>query len=296
MSSGALLARLREAGYAVAGVEAAVGGAVAVAGIVTLEDGSQVFAKTLSGPERDVFPVEAVGLAELRETGGVRTPDVLDVSSRLLVLERMRPRRDDARSWERLAHVVAALHTSTTAERFGWHRPGWLGRLRVDNTWDGDGHAFLAERRILRWLSEPLVDAAFDAAERQALERLCAALPDLVPDRPPCLTHGDLWQENILATAEGTPALIDPAVSYNWPEIDLSMLWCSPRPPASERFFAVYEEITGIDEGWRDRMDLFHLRELLSIIAHDDDGWGAAEAVRRTIAPFRRVTQGVSRK
>lgn len=81
--------------------------------------------------------------------------------------------------------------------------------------------------------------------------------------------------------------LIDPAVSYNWPKIDLSMLWCSPRPPASDRFFAVYEDITGIDEGWRDRMDLFHLRELLSIIAHDDD-WGAAEAVRKTIAPFRR--------
>jgi fructosamine-3-kinase len=293
LSSDVLVGRLREAGYAVEGVDAATGGAVAVAGIVTLADGTQVFAKTLFGPEeRDVFPVEAAGLAELRGTGTVRTPSVLRVSSRLLMLERMRPRRDDARFWERLAHMVAALHTSTTAERFGWHRPGWLGRLRVDNTWDSDGHAFLAERRILRWLSEPQVEAAFDAADRQALERLCAALPELVPDRPPCLTHGDLWQENILATADGTPVLIDPAVSYNWPEIDLSMLWCSPRPPASDRFFAVYEEITGIDSGWRDRMDVFHLRELLSVIAHDDDDWGAAEAVRKVIAPFRRRDGG----
>ena len=165
-------------------MEAATGGAVAVAGIVTLADGTQMFAKTLLGPERDVFPVEAAGLAELRGTGAVRTPSVLCVSSRLLVLERMRPRRDDERFWERLAHMVAALHTSTIAERFGWHRPGWLGRLRVDNTWDSDGHAFLAERRILRWLSEPQVEAVFDAADRQALERLCAALPELVPDRP----------------------------------------------------------------------------------------------------------------
>ncbi|MDQ0955604.1 fructosamine-3-kinase [Streptomyces phaeochromogenes] len=283
-----LIKRLQEAGYAAREVKKATGGVVAIAGLVTLEDDSQVFAKTLQGPDRDIFPVEAAGLTELRETGWVATPEVLCASPRLLVLEKMGPRRDDERFWERLAHMVAALHIFTTAERFGWHRPAWLGRLRQDNTWDSDGHAFLAERRILRWLSEPLVEAAFDAAERQALEQLCAALPELVPDRPPCLTHGDLWQENLVATADGAPAPIDPAVSYNWPEIDLSMLWCSPRPPASDRFFAMYEELTGIDGGWRDRMDLFHLRELLSVIAHNDDDWGAAEAVRKIIAPFQR--------
>ncbi|WP_405447468.1 hypothetical protein OG399_23590 [Streptomyces achromogenes] len=41
------------------------------------------------------------------------------VSPRLLVLERMRPRRDDEHFWERLAHMVAALHMSTVSERFG---------------------------------------------------------------------------------------------------------------------------------------------------------------------------------
>ncbi|MFF0372543.1 fructosamine kinase family protein [Micromonospora sp. NPDC005087] len=34
-----------------------------------------------------------------------------------------------------------------------------------------------------------------------------------LPDRPACLTHGDLWAQNILATPDGQPALIDPAVS-----------------------------------------------------------------------------------
>jgi hypothetical protein len=35
-------------------------------------------------------------------------------------------------------------------------------------------------------------------------------------------------------------------------------------------------------------MPIYHLRELLSVIAHDDDDWGAAAAVRKVIAPFRR--------
>ncbi|MFD6529574.1 fructosamine kinase family protein [Streptomyces sp. NPDC060184] len=283
-----LTERLREAGYAAKGVEKATGGAVALAGLVALQDGSQVFAKTLLGPDLDIFTVESDGLSELRNSGGVTTPDVLFASSRLLVLEKMQPRGDDGQFWEELAHMVAALHGSTTTDRFGWHRDGWLGRLRQDNTWETDGHVFFAERRILRWLAEPSLDAEFDREERRALERLCDALPELIPPQPPCLTHGDLWQENVVATGGGAPALIDPAVSFTWPEVDLSMLWCSPRAAASERFFAVYQELTGLEDGWEERMPLLNLREHLSAVAHDDDSWGAADAVRKIIAPFRR--------
>ncbi|MFC9327365.1 fructosamine kinase family protein [Kitasatospora sp. NPDC057015] len=283
-----LATRLRAAGYAPKRLKKAVGGVVAIAGLATLQDGTELFAKTLLGPDRDVFLVESSGLSELRKLGGANTPDVLHASACLLVLEKMQPRRDDEHFWERLAHMLAALHASTVSDRFGWHCDGWLGRLRQDNTWATDGHTFFGERRILRWLPEPLVEAAFNREDRQALERLCAALPELVPPQPPCLTHGDLWQENIVATSDGAPVLIDPAVSYTWPEVDLSMLWCSPRPAAAARFFDVYREIRPLQDDWEERMPLLHLRELLSTIAHDDDDWGAAEAVRKIIAPFRR--------
>ncbi|MEV0386004.1 fructosamine kinase family protein [Nonomuraea sp. NPDC050643] len=284
-----LVARLRRAGFETEHVRAAPGGVVAVAGLATLRDGSQVFAKTLRTAGSDLFEVEAEGLRVLRELGGVPTPEVLAVTPDLLVLEPLPPRREeDERFWEELGRTVAVLHTATEGERFGWHRDGWLGRLRQDNTWDTDGHAFFAARRILRWLPEPLVAAAFDARERRALERLCAALPELLPPGPPVLTHGDLWRENILATSAGGPALIDPAVSYSWAEADLSMLWCSPRPPAADRFFEAYAATAPLPGGWQERMRLFHLRELLSSIAHDDNAAECAEAIRETIAPFTR--------
>ena len=99
------------------------------------------------------------------------------------------------------------------------------------------GIEFFAKRRLLRWLPERRVQAALDERDRRALERLCSRLPDVVPPRPACLTHGDLWANNILATEDGLPALIDPAVSYTWADVDLAHLWCSPHPPEAKRFF-----------------------------------------------------------
>jgi fructosamine-3-kinase len=293
MSGVELLARrLEEAGFAVASLEPVTGGFISVAGTARLRDGGLVFAKTLAEQDADMFEVEAAGLSALQRLGGVRVPAVLHVSQRLLVLEELRARREEQRFWEQLGRMVAVLHTSTVSDRFGWHHDGRQGRMRQDNSWDRDGYAFYAQRRILRWLPEPLVEAEFDREERQAVERLCSALPELVPPHPPSLTHGDLWLENILADHSGTPALIDPAVSCTWPEVDLAALWCSPRPPVSERFFAVYEEHARPYAGWRDQAQLLRIWDLFSTVAHGLDTWGAADIVRTLIAPFRRNMAG----
>jgi fructosamine-3-kinase len=156
------------------------------------------------------------------------------------------------------------------------------------NTWEDDGFVFFAERRLLRWLGEPRVDAALGRDGRAALERLCDRLPDLLPDRPACLTHGDLWVQNVLATADGAPALIDPAVSYTWADVDLAHLWTTAPPPEAAGFFDPYADLAGLDSGWRDRMPIVQLRQHLAVIAQFDDDWGAAAVVRDTLAPFRR--------
>jgi fructosamine-3-kinase len=290
-----LAARLEEAGLAVAKLEAVTSGSFSVAGVAALRGGGRVFAKTLADADADAdsdwLEVEAAGLSALCDLGGVRVPDVVRVSARLLVLEALRPRGDGERFWEQLGRMIAALHTSTVSGSFGWHRDGWHGpgRMRQVNSWETDGHAFYAQHRILRWLPEALVEAEFDRDERRAVERLCAALPELIPPHPASLTHGDLWIGNILADGSGQPALIDPAVSYTWPEIDLAMLWVQRRPPDADRFFAVYEELARPFGGWQGQAQLLRIWDLFSTVAHGDT-WGAAKIVRKLIAPFRRST------
>ena len=272
-------------------IEPATGGLAATSGLARRADGASVFVKAFEEPPSDdVFVTEAEGLVVLRTLGGVETPDVLLAGRDLLVLSVLRSRPSSEALWEQLAHTLAHLHTSTTYSGFGWHRDNWLGRRRQINTWEEDGFDFFAQHRLLRWLNEPRVQAALDAADRLALERLCARLPDLLPARPACLTHGDLWAQNVLATADGRPALIDPAVSYTWAEVDLAHLWTTGPPPEARVFFDLYAELTSLERDWRERMPILQLRQHLAVIAQFDDDWGAADLVRATLAPFRRVS------
>ena len=109
----------------------------------------------------------------------------------------------------------------------------------------------------------------------------------MLPPRPACLTHGDLWASNILATKDGLPTVIDPAVSHTWADVDLAHLWCSPHPPEAKRFFDIYAELTGLDDDWRARMPVIQLRQHLAVIAQFDHDWGAAQQVRAALKPFR---------
>lgn len=275
----------------VVAVEPATGGVAAVAGIGTRRDAPSVFVKAfIDAPADDVFLAEAEGLAALRQLGGVATPEVIMADRELLVLSVLGPKPRSETFWEQFAHTLAHLHTSTTHPRFGWHRDNWLGRRRQVNTWNDNGFTFFAQHRLLRWLGQPRVEAALDREDRAALERLCHRLPDLLPERPACLTHGDLWAQNILATPDGQPALIDPAVSYLWAEVDLAHVWSTSPPPEAQRFFAVYAELTSLDRDWQTRMPILQLRQHLAVLAQFDDDWGAADQIRATLVPFRTRT------
>lgn len=284
-----LLHRLHSAGLTdVCSVEPAEGGLAATAGIARSCDGTSVFVKTFADPPSDdAFITEAEGLRALREEGGATTPEIVYAGRDLLVLSILEPRPRTEVFWEQLAHTLAQLHTITRSPRFGWHRDNWLGRRRQVNTWDGNGFTFFAQHRLLRWLSEPRVYTALDSADRAALEHLCNRLPELLPDKPACLTHGDLWMQNVMATSSGDPALIDPAVSYTWAEVDLAHIWTTAPPPEAGAFFDLYAELAGLEHGWRERMPILQLRQHLAVIAQFEPDWGAAETVRATLAPFR---------
>lgn len=262
------------------------GGVVNTVWLVDRPGAEDVVLKTTEDVPDGLFEVEADGLGVLRDRGGLRTPRVLDVGPNWLLLEALSPEPvEEPGLWERAGRAIAALH-DVQGERFGWDRDGWLGVLPQHNRWSDDGHAFFAEQRVLRYLGEPKAEALLTAEDRAALERFCARLPEIVPAAPPSLTHGDLWRNNVVAELPmGEPVFIDPAVSWMWPDVDLSMMFSGDDSPA--RFFDAYHEVRPLDPQWRERMPLLNLRELLSTLAHEGDRWGTVGYIREVIRPFR---------
>lgn len=180
------------AGMSAASATRLDGGEVNSTWLVVLADGRRVVVKGGRAAPHGLFADEAAGLAVLRTSGRLRTPQVLGIGATFLVLEALNPRVPDAPGfWEAAARAVAGLHAHLSP-RHGWDHDGWLGWLPQENAWDDDSHRFFAERRILRYLREPAAQRALDSSDRVGLERVCARLPVLVPASKAVLTHGDL--------------------------------------------------------------------------------------------------------
>jgi fructosamine-3-kinase len=265
------------------------GGSIGVVVLVTSGDGRQWVVKQVPGSRPSMLPDEAEGLQALGATATVAVPFVHYVGRGLLLMEALGMTLEDSTAfWQRLGEDIAALQASTRAEQHGWSHDNWLGGLPQRNTWDADGHRFFAEHRVQRFLEEPKVRETLTAGDVKAVERFCQRLPDLIPPTAPVLLHGDLWRDNVLAGLAGRPTLIDPAVWYGWAEVDISMMWLSPRPAASDRFFSTWEAIARPEPGWTERAPLLHVREMLSVLAQFGNENGTADRLRTVLTPFRR--------
>jgi fructosamine-3-kinase len=261
------------------------GGAHGTTWLLTRGDGSKVVVKYGDRVPEGAFLAEAEGLSAIAATASVNTPRVLHAGPSHLVLEALLPLPlDDERFWEEAGRLVGTLH-ATPGPAHGWHQENWLGMLIQHNAWCVDGHEFFVRNRILRYLEEPRAYAALGTEGISGIERICSKFRDLVPVMPPVLCHGDLWKGNCLSTPDRRLAVVDPAVTYTWAEVDISMMYCEDPPPA--RFFDAYHEVHPPEPGWKERMPLLHLRELLSTVAHFGELPTVCEQVHTIIRTYR---------
>jgi fructosamine-3-kinase len=252
----------------VTGTEQLHGGAISSTTRITGSSGASWILKQSADAPADLYRREAEGLRHLATAGDLPVPNTLLCEEQYLLLEDRGSHAFSQVTWVQLGRGLAQQHR-ITSERFGYDTDNYIGRIVQRNPWSDDGHAFFAEHRLLSWLDAPKCAEALGQGNRARLERLAHRLPELIPRQPAALLHGDLWHANVLPGRYGPPALCDPAVYYGWPEAELSMLYgCGPVP---EEFSAAYQEIRPLEDGWRDRLPVLHLRELLSTLAHFGD-------------------------
>ena len=244
------------------------GGDINEASALILDDGNRLFMKSNSLRSYDNFSSEADGLAAMRETGTVRVPEVLGIGTdpegiSFLLLEYIESEKTSRRYWEELGRSLAEMHRAPSAgsPAFGWKKNNYIGAGHQVNTWHDSWISFFRDCRLAPQFRD--ADRYFDAGDRQRADFLMSHLDSFLiePDKP-SLVHGDLWAGNVMAGKGGTAWLIDPAVYYGHPEVDLAMseLFGGFAPD----FYGAYREVYPPEPGYRERRDLYNLYQLLN--------------------------------
>ncbi|MEM9083146.1 MAG: fructosamine kinase family protein [Planctomycetota bacterium] len=215
-------------------------------------------------------------MLEILKHAGMPVPRVVLCQADLLVMTYIE--NDGKRSAvgeKQLGEVLADLH-SNTSDRYGLDCDTPIGPLDQFNAWNQQWARFYAEKRI-----RPLADSARsngsvteDVHER--LLRLCSRMDECIPDsNPPSLIHGDLWSGNMLWHGGKLAGLIDPAVYYADPEVELAFI--DLMGGVSEAFWETYDSRRPIKPGFRElRCDLYQLYPLLVHAVLFGGGYGAS--------------------
>jgi protein-ribulosamine 3-kinase len=251
-----------------------------------LSDGSYpVFAKFSEAANgREQFEIELAGLRLLSDRSGVLIPTPIGIlpaaGGCFLVLEAVQAVERAPRQWREIGQALARIH-KIKGDRFGLASNCYFGPLHQDNTPMDDWPTFYAERRLQPGLRLAVDSGNLPAAFIPRIERIIARLPELCgPNVSPALLHGDAQQNNFVSTAMGA-VVIDPAVYFGHPEMDLAFV--DYFQPVPQDVFDGYQQELPIDPGFWERRGLWRIWGWLACITIEGPVYGdrLTEAVLR---------------
>lgn len=234
----------------------------------------------------DMFEKEAKSLEILNNSEVVVTPNLVGYGTveekSFLMLERIESVSPTINSWELLGRNLAKLH-QVRAQKFGLGYNNYIGRLEQNNRPMENWLDFYRERRLNSQLGlaiyNKFVDESFVSKFKMFLEKL----GQILPDSAPCLLHGDLWNGNVLLT-DKTAYLIDPAIYYGAPEMDLAMTRLFGGFP--DEFYAAYNELSPISNNFEELLDVYNLYSLMVHVNLFGPEAGYLGKVERTIVRY----------
>lgn len=244
----------------------ASGGSINQAALIELSKTGACFLKWNTTTDADLFVKEVKGLELLRSSGAdlvvpkVIDQDTYDENIGYLLLEYIKEGNAGTSSSENFGHALAVQHQETV-EQFGLDHDNYIGKLPQSNTWKNHWTDFFIQERM-----EPQVKMAVEAGKlsssiRSSFQSMYKQLPDIFPDEPPSLLHGDLWGGNYFFNSEGKATIYDPAVYYGNREIEIAFTHMFGG--FSSAFYGAYNEAWSLAPGFKSRKDIYNLYPLL---------------------------------
>jgi len=214
------------------------------------------------------FEIELNGLQFLSKNAGVQVPTPIGIvqleKGTLLIMEGLDAIERKTPQWRDIGKTLACIHR-VKSDICGFPRNGFWGPLPQDNTLTCDWTTFFRDRRLIPMLKISIDSGNLPTETASQVEDVMQRLPELCgADFTPTLLHGDAQQNNFISTREGT-YVIDPAVYYGNPEMDIALIdsW----QPVPEDVFKGYEEELPIDPGFSERRNLWRIPLYLAAVA-----------------------------
>lgn len=230
-----------------------------------------------------MFAAEERGLQALAQAKAIRIPKIIGrgivQDHAFLLLEFIPTSAKTEAFWETFGQQLAQLHGTATQGQFGFEEDNYIGTLSQSNHYHQSWQAFYANERLLPQIQLAIDNNLLLISDLKQTERLINRLPDVCPDEPATLTHGDLWSGNFVAAGGEEAVLIDPSVCYAHREMDIAMTQLFGGFERS--FYYHYNTIYPLEVGYEQRLEVYQLYYLLVHV--NLFGASYVEAVRRIL-------------
>ena len=237
------------------------GGCVGDVVQLSMPDGARLVAKF--GDPGAHLDLEGWMLRYLRDHTDLPVPRVLFQADQLLIMEHLPSGGAITGDAQRHgAELLAALH-GITQTTFGLEKDTMIGGLHQPNPATKSWVDFFRDQRLMYMGGEAVNAGRLPAAMMARVEALCEKLDQwLTEPSAPSLIHGDMWSGNVLCAAGRITGLIDPAIYYADPEIELA--FATLFSTFGDAFFSRYAELRPMaDRFFEERRDLYNLYPLL---------------------------------
>jgi protein-ribulosamine 3-kinase len=212
-----------------------------------------------------LFLKEANGLRLIAQQKVIKVPAVIDCfetnGQQILLLEWINEGERTEKFWKNFGDQLAALH-QTSNEHFGLNEDNYMGSVLQCNQQTNSWTDFFIHQRLQPLIHKCLLQNLLSSKHQIQFESLYKRIPTIFDQQQkPSLLHGDLWSGNFMCSQSQEPVLIDTAVYFGRPAIDLAMttLFGGFHPA----FYEAYDYRSPFPSNYKEQWDVCNLYPLL---------------------------------